>query len=121
MESSNPMSDAQTILHNLRTNRYLFDYDTVRSVVPSGYAGWYSIWVGGRCVYVGTSDSDVRGRLLQHLRESHNLDLDDHIEYNQASMYFSAEIAQRGENVWDDEAWLIDQLGPSTNIQRPGW
>lgn len=118
------MSSAYEVLNNLQAYRFPFDYDTVRAEVPSGYAGWYAIWVGAHCVYVGMSDgatTDVRGRLLRHLNRSHNPDLDDHIEYRQRSMYFSAVIAAPGENVKKYEAWLINQLEPSANSQWPDW
>ncbi len=121
------MSDLNQIARSLFTRRWPLDYDSIRSVVPTGIAGWYAIWIqlpGYRqpeCAYVGVSDSGiasgVRERLLAHLNESHNDDLDDLIERYRYYMTFGVEQANIGENVWDIEDDLIGLLRPTTNIQ----
>lgn len=111
------MSNAHQIANQLKSQRWPLDYDRVRSMVSVDMAGWYAMWVGGECVYVGVSDDNVRGRLLAHLNRSHNDDLDELIEDYQHLMTFGAVIADYDENVWDIEDDLIGLLKPTTNIQ----
>ena len=107
--------------HDLRRNRIWFDEVSVQSRVYPYRPGVYAIWLPGfghvedRCLYVGKSDHDVRGRLLEQLRGSDNDWLSWYLDSYYSQLEFSVRYPINGAVAEALEMVMIRRLKPECN------
>lgn len=104
---------AVSFSRNREPARLRFTYQNIESV-PSD-PGIYTLWFKRRCLYVGRSEN-LRERLTQHWRHSHNETLRLWIEGYRPELRFEYRLTPpvRLSTV---EEHLIQRLQPETNIQ----
>lgn len=114
------------VAHRLRSDRLPYDAATVRAHVERNRPGVYAIWrptfgvAEVRCAYVGMSETNIRGRLRQHLRDAHNDELSKFLRHYDGMTTFSFEYVDNVATVRKLEAALIDRLNPDANIHLVG-
>lgn len=116
------INDAWAVQYRLKRNRWPLDTRTVRRHVASDRPGIYVIWVPTfavdefRCAYVGMSATDIRSRLLTHLRDAHNDRLHRDLRLFDGFATFSFQYTANGRDAKLLETDMIRRLEPECNI-----
>lgn len=114
------MSTAAQIRSALSREQFLFTFDFVDST-PASLKGWYALWVVypamivPTCFYVGASPTDIRGRLLVHVRSSDVYCVKSMVYAYPDSLYFSYATKDPLDDVFGIEAQLITSMMPKCN------
>lgn len=116
------VNDSWGVQYRLKRNRFTLDEANVRSRVAKDKPGIYAIWIPTvaidvfRCSYVGMSSTDIRGRLLAHLRDAQNDQLHRDLRHFEGFATFSFEYAKDGRDAKALETAMIKWLSPQCNI-----
>ena len=116
------INDAWAVQYRLKRSRLPLDTSTVRQHVAADMPGIYAIWVPTfavdefRCAYVGMSATDIRNRLLAHLRDAHNDQLHRDLRHFKGLATFSFQYTKNGKEAKLLESAMIQRLEPECNI-----
>ncbi len=120
-DEQNNQTTPFALKYRLQRQRHPYCREQVQRL-PSNRCGVYALWlpaaVGNDCLYVGKSETCVRGRLLQHLRDEPNPKLRLELRIFRALVEFSVAFTATAEETDALETAVIRDWQPKTNRNK---